>query len=186
MIIVRNLVRSKQDPARSGRTVLVHPDPADTSAGVLPRRDRSSATPASLADSTRRVAVQHRRGNIFQAEPDRAGGCYGKSDTSRAEMFQVRLTHPLIDPYRLLWAPQATSTSTVPQREPPLCEPVKLPADGRANDASDAAAHARPRLTSAEVVSDLDLAQRVAVVIAARPGRSSALRSGSYPCGGRS
>jgi hypothetical protein len=32
-------------------------------------------------------------------------------------MFQVRLTHPLIHVGRLVWAPQATSTSTVTRRE---------------------------------------------------------------------
>jgi hypothetical protein len=53
---------------------------------------------------------------MLQAEPYRAGRCYRQPDTSRAEMFQVRFTHPLSDLYGLLSAPQAASTSTVPRR----------------------------------------------------------------------
>jgi hypothetical protein len=100
----------------SGRAVLVHPDSADAPASVLPWRDRSFAAPTPLADGTRRVAVQPGRGSIFQAEPDRAGGCYGKPGAPRAEMFQMCLTDPLADLCRLHLAPQATSTSAVPRR----------------------------------------------------------------------
>jgi hypothetical protein len=101
----------------SGWAVLVHPNPVDAPANVLPWRDRSSAAPTSLADGTRRIAVQRYRGRIFHAESDRAGGCYGKPNAPRAEMFQMRLTHPLADLYRPHLAPQATSTSTAPRRE---------------------------------------------------------------------
>jgi hypothetical protein len=54
---------------------------------------------------------------MFQAEPDRAGGRYRKPDTPRAEMLQVRLTHPLIDLPGLLSVPQATSSSKVARRK---------------------------------------------------------------------
>jgi len=95
----------------SGWAVLVYPDSADAPASILRGRDGSSAASTWLADGAGRTAVPHRRGSIFRAEPDRAGGGYGKPGAARAEMLQMHLTHPLADLYRLLLAPQTTSTS---------------------------------------------------------------------------
>jgi len=81
---------SSRDPAisrRSGRAVLVYPRPAEAPAGILPWRYRLSATSASLADRAGCVTVQPGRGSVFQAEPDRAGACYGQADAPRAKML---------------------------------------------------------------------------------------------------
>src|SRR5262249_34748952 len=76
---------------------LVHPGPAGAPAYVLPGRDRLPAAPAVLAGGARRVLAQPRRCGARRAEPDRAGTGDGKADAPRAEMLQMRLTHPLVD-----------------------------------------------------------------------------------------
>src|SRR5262249_60515892 len=73
------------------------PGPAGALACALPGRDRSPAAPAVVAGGARRAPARLRRCGARRAEPDRAGTRDGKADAPRAEMLQMRLTHPLVD-----------------------------------------------------------------------------------------
>jgi len=81
------------------------PGPADAPADVLPRRNLLPAASALLVGGTRRVIVHPRHDGGWLAEPDRAGAGYGKAGAPRAEMRQMRVTHPLVDLHSLHPAP---------------------------------------------------------------------------------
>src|SRR5262249_61776047 len=75
---------------------VAHAGAAGARAGVLPGGVRLPAAPAVLAGGARRVLAQPRRCGARRAEPDRAGTRDGKADAPRAEMLQMRVTHPLV------------------------------------------------------------------------------------------
>jgi hypothetical protein len=58
----------------------------DASAGVLPRRDRTSTAFASLIGSAGAGAVRHQKSSFLQAEADWTEGCHRKPETTGAEI----------------------------------------------------------------------------------------------------
>lgn len=74
--------------------VLVHPVSADAPAGGLPWRDDLSAALALIASGAGRDDVRQQERIFRPAEPCRAEGRYRKTEATRAEVGQVRGTHP--------------------------------------------------------------------------------------------
>ena len=102
----------------SARAGLMHPRAADPPAGVLPRRHRLPATPASLPGGMRRITFPPVRGILDPAEADRAGIGHREPGTAGAEMIQMRLDNPLADRHPLPAVPRAVPASALSHRDP--------------------------------------------------------------------
>ena len=102
----------------SARAGLMHPRAADPPAGVLPRRHRLPATPASLPGGMRRITFPPVRGILDRAEADRAGVGHGEPGTAGAEMIQMRLDDALADRHPLPAVSRAVPASALSHRDP--------------------------------------------------------------------